>query len=191
MKRIIVPNVQVLIPIIQEEISHNQDGRYMHRLHVVLYVLKGGSCPQAASFFGDAPRTVQYWMHRLISSGLDGLKDKQRPGRQGQLSASKLEQLRGEISHSPRELGYDQNLWTGVLLSHHLKEKYAVTIDVRNCQKLFHKLGLSLQRPRRKSHEADPAKQAEFKKSSRNGEKIPRSRYAAKTKFILGVTAPS
>jgi len=163
-----VPNAQALIPEIQEEISHNQDGRYMHRLHVVLFVLKSNSCTQAAEFFGDARRTVQYWMHRLISDGLNGLKDKPIPGRQPQLSPAQLDQLREEVSQSPREFGYEQNIWTGALLSHHLAQNYAVTIDVRNCQKLFHKLGFSLQRPRRKPYEADPAKQAEFKKSTRN-----------------------
>jgi transposase len=168
MKRIIVPNAPALIPEIQEEISQNQSGRYMHRLHIVLFVLKGNDCTQAAEFFGDAARTIQYWMHRLISDGLIGLKDKPHPGRQAQLSSSQLEQLRDEVSHSPRELGYEQNIWTGTLLSYHLAQNYAVKIGVRNCQMLFHKLGLSLQRPRRKSYEADPAKQAEFKKSTRN-----------------------
>jgi len=168
MKRIVVPNAQALIPDIQEEISHNQDGRYMHRLHVVLFVLKGSDCTHAAAFFGDAPRTIQYWMNRLASGGLAQLKDKQHPGRPRKLSFSQLEQLKSEISRSPRELGYDQNIWTGILLSQHLAN-YAVTIDVRNCQKLFHKLGFSLQRPRRKPYEANPAKQEELKKSTRNG----------------------
>jgi transposase len=168
MKRIFVPNAQALIPEIQAEISHDQDGRCMHRLHVVLFVLKGSNCTQAAEFFGDAARTIQYWMHRLISNGLAGLKDKPHPGRQPQLSSSQLEQLRYEVSRSPRDIGYEQNIWTGALLSYHLSANYAVRIDVRQCQRLFHKLGFSLQRPRRKPYEADPAKQAEFKKSTRN-----------------------
>ncbi|MDD1778283.1 MAG: winged helix-turn-helix domain-containing protein [Candidatus Helarchaeota archaeon] len=190
MKRIIVPNARELIPIIQEEISHNQDGRYMHRLHVVLFVLQGNNCSKASEFFGDAKRTIQYWMHRLISDGLNGLKDKKHPGRQPQLSSTQLEQLKNELNRSPREFGYDQNIWTGILLSQHLREKYSVTIDVRNCQKLFHKLNLSLQRPQRKPYEADPAKQEVFKKSTRNGWKTRISRYGAKTKSILVVTAP-
>jgi transposase len=167
MARIMVQNAQDFIPTIQEEISHNQNGRYMHRLHVVLFVLQGNSCPKAAQFFGDAPRSIEYWLHRLISNGLNGLKDKPIPGRQSQLSPDQLDQLRGEISQSPRELGYDQNIWTGALLSHHLSANYAVKIDVRQCQRLFHQLGFSLQRPRRKPYESDPAKQAEFKKSTR------------------------
>ncbi|MBI4307221.1 MAG: winged helix-turn-helix domain-containing protein, partial [Chloroflexi bacterium] len=64
------------------------------------------------------------------------------------------------------DLGYDQNLWDGVRLSHHLEERYAVSLSVRQCQRLFHKRGFSLQRPRRQAHEADPVPQEAFKKTS-------------------------
>ena len=74
-----------------------------------------------------------------------------------------------EIRQPPRELGYDQNLWDGVLLSHHLKEHYAASLSVRQCQRLFHKLEFTLQRPRRQAREADPLQQETFKKNSANG----------------------
>jgi transposase len=56
-----------------------------------------------------------------------------------------------------------------VLLSHHLEERYAVSLSVRQCQRLFHKLGFTLQRPRRQAQEADLVQQEAFKKTSPNG----------------------
>ncbi|UCH01226.1 MAG: winged helix-turn-helix domain-containing protein [Deltaproteobacteria bacterium] len=50
-----------------------------------------------------------------------------------------------------------------------LKEKYNISLGVRQCQRLFHQLGFSLQRPRRTAFEADPFQQEEFKKTSTNG----------------------
>ena len=41
--------------------------------------------------------------------------------------------------------------------------------SVRQCQRLFHQLGFSLQRPRRQASEANPALQEAFKKTSTNG----------------------
>ncbi len=169
MKRITIPDTETFISAIQDEISRTQEGRYFHRLHVVLHVLHGASTYKTARFYGHSPRTIQYWVRRLLSHGLAGLWEKNRPGRPSQLPYFNQQKLRNEIRSSPRELGYDQSLWDGLLLSCHLKEHYAIFLGVRQCQRLFHQLGFTLQRPRRQAHEADPLKQDVFKKTSTNG----------------------
>jgi transposase len=169
MKRIIIPDAEIFIAAIQDEISRTWEGRYFHRLHVVLHVLRGDSSYEAARFYGHSPRTIQYWVHRLLSDGLAGLWDRDHPGRPSQLSQSEQKKLRNEIRRSPRELAYDQNLWDGPLLSHHLEEHYGITLSIRQCQRLFHQLGFTLQRPRREAHEADPLQQEKFKKTSTDG----------------------
>lgn len=169
MRRIAIPDAETFIAAIQDEISGTCEGRYYHRLHVVLHVLHGASAYEAARLYGDSPRSVEYWLQRLVSQGLAGLEECDRPGRPGRVSPSEKQKLRSEIRRSPRDLGYDQNLWDGVLLSHHLEERYAVSLSVRQCQRLFHQLGFTLQRPRRQAHEADPLQQEAFKKTSANG----------------------
>ena len=168
-KRITIPDVETFIAAIQDEISRTREGRYFHRLHVVLYVLHGASSYEAARIYGQSPRAVEYWVHRLLSHGLAGLWEGERPGRPSRLSPSEQQRLRNEIRRSPRELGYDQNLWDGLLLSHHLQEHYTISLSVRQCQRLFHKLGFTLQRPRRQARDADPLQQEAFKKTSANG----------------------
>ncbi len=166
MRRITIPDAETFIAAIQDEISGTCEGRYYHRLHVVLH---GASSYEAAHLYGDSPRSVEYWVHRLLSQGLAGLEEGNRPGRPGRLSPSDQQRLRTEIRRSPPELGYDQNLWDGLLLSHHLEERYAISLSVRQCQRLFHKLGVTQQRPRRQAREADPVQQEAFKKTSTNG----------------------
>ena len=168
-KRIGIPDAETFVAAIQDEISRTREGRYFHRLHVLLYVLHGASPYEAARIYGDSPRAIEYWEHDLLTKGLTGLWEGDRPGRPSRLSVSDWETLRGEIRRSPRELGYDQNLWDGLLLSHHLKERYAVSLSIRQCQRLFLKLGFTLQRPRRQAREADPLQQEAFKKTSTNG----------------------
>ena len=169
MRRIAIPDAETFIAAIQDEISRTREGRYFHRLHVVLYVLHGASSYEAARLYGDSPRAIEYWVHRLLTRGLAGLWEGDRPGRPTRLSPSDQERLRNEIRRSPRELGYDQNLWDGVLLSHHLEKHYGASLSVRQCQRLFHKLGFTLQRPRRQAREADPLQQEAFKKTSTSG----------------------
>lgn len=169
MRRIAIPDAETYIAAVEDEISGTREGRYFHRLHVVLPVLRGASCYEAARLYGDSPRSVEYWVRRLVSQGLAGLEEGERSGRPGRLSPTAEERVRKEICRSPRELGYDQNLWDGVLLSHHIEEHYGVPLGVRQSQRLFHKLGFSLQRPRRQAHEADPVQQEAFKKTSSNG----------------------
>ena len=168
-KRITIPDADTFIAAIQDEISRTTEGRYFHRLDVVLYVLQGASSYDAARLFGHSPRTIEYWVHWLISGGLAGLWEGKRPGRPSRLVPAEEQKLRNEIQRSPRELGYEQNLWDGVLLSHHLEKNYSISLGVRQCQRLFHKLGFSLQRPRRQAHEADLLKQEAFKKTSPSG----------------------
>lgn len=169
MKRIIIPDAETFIAAIQDEISRTPQGRYFHRLHVLLHVLRGASSYELAHFYGHSPRTIQYWVHRLLSSGIAGLWDGEHPGRPGQLSRLDQEKLRNEIRRSPRELGYEQNIWDGPLLSHHLRKDYGIILSVRQCQRLFHQMGFTLQRPRRQACEADCFQQQNFKKTTTDG----------------------
>ena len=169
MKRISIPDAKTFVAAIQDEISRTMEGRYFHRLDVILYVLQGASSYEAARLFGHSPRTVEYWVHRLLSGGLTGLWEGNRTGRPGRLSAADLQKLRKELRRSPRDWGYDQNLWDGVLLSHHLEKEYSTSVSVRQCQRLFHKLGFSLQRPRRRPSEANSELQDTFKKTTTSG----------------------
>lgn len=169
MRRLEIANVETFLAAVQDEISRTAESRYYHRLHVVLHVLKGASCYEAARIYDHSPRSVENWVHRLTTHGLAGLWEGERPGRPSRLSPSQQEKLRKHLLFSPRKFGYDQNIWDGPLLSHHLKKQFSVHLRVRQCQNLFHRLGFTLQRPRRQPAKADPKEQEIFKKNSSNG----------------------
>jgi transposase len=164
MKRIIIPNAGTCLTAIEDAISQTRNIRYFHRLEVVRYVLQGHSPYEAAQIFNHSPRSIHNWLHRLASQGISGLQATPQTGRPPRLSQIDRQRLQQDLGHAPQELGYDQNLWDGILLSHHLAHKYSVTLGVRRCQNLFHELGLSLQRPRQQASEANSSQQAVFKK---------------------------
>ena len=69
-----------------EEIQRSEEARCDHRLHGVLLVAQGMTCPEVARRLGDAPRTVEYWIHRYEEAGVSGLIEGQRSGRPGRLN---------------------------------------------------------------------------------------------------------
>ena len=66
---------------LQDEIRRSEESRYDHRLHGVLLVAQGMTCPEVSRLLGDAPRSVEYWVQRFESRGLAGLQEGERSGR--------------------------------------------------------------------------------------------------------------
>ncbi len=165
MKRLKIHDVETFVDAIQDEISRNPEGRYYHRLHVTLHALKTGDFYEAARIYDHSPHSIYNWVHRLTTHGLAGLQEGKRRGRPRGLSTSQEQKLCKNLLLSPRKFGYDQNIWDGPLLSYHLQKKYSVHLRVRQCQNILHRLGFTLQRPRRQAAEADPEEQERFKKN--------------------------
>jgi transposase len=57
---------------LQQEIKRSEESRYDHRLHGVLLVAQGLTCPEVARLLGDAPRSVENWVHHFDQQGLAG-----------------------------------------------------------------------------------------------------------------------
>jgi len=126
---------------------------------------------EVAELFGHSPRTVQYWIHCFEESGFAGMEETPRPGRPSRIEEAVLEEISQQLRRDPRELGYTQNLWDGKLLSHHLKEKFGISLGVRQCQRLFRQLGFRRRKPRPLIAKSDPEAQRRYKKTPPSGSK--------------------
>ena len=65
----------------------------------------------------------------------------------------------------PSQHGLEGNLWDGKMLSHFIKKQFNTELGVRQCQRLFRRLGFRLRKPRPLIAKADPEKQQDFKKN--------------------------
>lgn len=151
---------------LQDEIRRSEQARYDHRLHGVLLVAQGLTCPQVATLLGDAPRTVQYWVRRFEQDGLSGLADELRPGRPSLLSERQVDEIDQVLRQTPRAHGLGENLWDGKTLSAFIEKQYRVRLGIRQCQRLFRQLGFRLRKPRPAIAHADPLLQKRHKKNS-------------------------
>jgi len=156
MRKLSVKDAASAVREIQQEIYRSEDARYDHRLHGVLLVAKGHDCYEVAEILGHSPTTIENWVNTYNSRGMEGLHDDGRPGRPSRISDAVREQIDQDLRKNPRDLGYPQNLWDGKLLSYHLKEKYQITLGIRQAQRLFHQPGFRQRKPRPVISRSDP-----------------------------------
>ncbi|MGA3325874.1 MAG: helix-turn-helix domain-containing protein [Terriglobia bacterium] len=150
---------------LQDEIRRSEESRYDHRLHGVLLVAQGATCPEVSRLLGDSPRTVENWVRRFEAQGLAGLTEGQRSGRPRRLSEAQLRELDGALRQTPRDLGLTGTLWDGKTLSAWIEQRFQVQLRVRQCQRLFRQRGFRLRKPRPLIAHADLEQQKTHKKT--------------------------
>jgi transposase len=167
MQALTITDSATIILGLQDEIRRSEESRYDHRLHGVLLVAQGMTCPQVAELLGDAPRSVEYWVRRFEQSGFAGLREGERSGRPRRLDEKQLQEINKALRRTPRELGLGVNLWDGKTLAAWIAKRYGIELGVRQCQRLFRQLGFRLRKPRPAVAQADAARQKAHKKNSR------------------------
>jgi transposase len=171
MKALTISDTENMIMGIQDEIRRNDASRYDHRLHGVLLVAQGLTCPHVGELLGDSARTVVNWVQRFESRGLAGLSDGERPGRPRRLDESQVARVEAALRCRPSQFGLPTEMWDGPTLSEFLRCELGVILKVRQCQRLFRQLGFRLRKPRPQVASGDPQLQATHKKTSRPGAK--------------------
>jgi transposase len=169
MRRLQIEDEEIMRIAIQQEIRRSEESRYDHRLHGVLLVSQGLDCCTVGDYLGEHPVTVERWVNGFNRSGFAALREGERSGRPTRLSEADWAAVGRDLRKLPRKLGYGQNLWDGKLLAHHLSVRYDVQLGVRQCQRMFRRLGFRRRKPRPLIAKGDPAAQAAYKKTPATG----------------------
>jgi transposase len=174
MKALTVSDKENMMMALQDEIRRNDASRYDHRLHGVLLVAQGMTCPQVAALLGDSPRSVVNWWQRFEAHGFAGLSEGERPGRPSRLNEEQLARVETALRANPNQFGLPTQMWDGPALSAFLRRDLGVTLKVRQCQRLFRQLGFRLRKPRPQVAQADPDLQRTHKKTPSPGSRSRR-----------------
>jgi transposase len=170
MKALRISDAESMIPALHDEIRRCDKSRYDHRLHGVLLVAQGLSCPQVAAMLGDAPRTVENWVRRFEDDGFAGLAEGDRSGRPRRLDEKQMAVIGSALRKSPKQAGVgDEGVWDGKTLSSFVMKRFGVDLQVRQCQRLFRQLGFRRRKPRPLLAHADPEAQRAYKKTAKAG----------------------
>lgn len=155
MKPLTIADSPTIVLGLQDEIRRSEESRYDHRLHGVLLVAQGMTCPWVAELLGDAPRSVEYWVRRFEKDG-QRLIGGERSGRPRRLTQQQLRTVERILRRSPHEAGMSGNIWDGKTLSVWIQQKFGAILGVHQCQQLFRQLGFRLRKPRPALAHADP-----------------------------------
>lgn len=170
MKPLTISDRDDMILALQDEIRRSEQSRYDHRLHGVLLIAQGMTCPQVGRMLGDASRTVEYWVRRFEAKGFAGLAEGARAGRPRRLNDSQTARVENALRLSPAEAGLSEaGQWDGKALAAYLQQEFGVNLHVRQCQRLFRQLGFRLRKPHPVIAHADPDEQAAYKKTPQTG----------------------
>ena len=131
------------------------DADQARRILAIALVLEGGSRDAAARAAGAQRQTLRDWVIRYNAKGLDGLKDRPKPGRTPRLSGDHLKALDRLVDQGP-DIAADKAV---------AQERFGVTLSERSIgrilgQRRFVRLSVRPQHP-----DAYEAAQEAFKKT--------------------------
>ena len=147
-------------------IYEKNEHKYAFRVTMVLLMLSGSMTPSKLSELTGVPlRTLSTWVKKANEKGFESLKAKKQTGRPNKLSENELADIKDAIQKSPEEAGY--RVWDGPSLSDYILKKFNVEMGVRQCQRLFRKLGFSLIRAQAfpSAGEQNEEERTDFKKN--------------------------
>jgi transposase len=121
----------------------------------MLGVLEGTSLLQMAQNLDVTQSAVTKWLAAYVERGFDGLTPCKPPGSQARLSPEQLEEVGRRIEAGPQASGFSSGVWTARMVAELIRDCFAVQYSWKYVPELLHKLGFSVQRPRKKLSRAD------------------------------------
>ena len=144
-----------------------RDGRVSARLLARANALDGMSREEAARAAGMDRQTLRDWVHRYNAEGVEGLRDRPRPGRPCGLDEGQQAALKAMVLRGP-DLGRDGCVaWRARDLRELAERRFGGRYSESGVRRLLEDLDLSWQKARPVHPEADPKAQERFKKSCR------------------------
>jgi transposase len=109
---------------------------------------------QVAEACGVKQPSVSRWVKAEREEGEDGLKSKPVPGR-SRLDDAQKEELKKLVTKSPKEFGFEAELWTSPMVAILIKDQFGVSYHEGNVRKILRSLGLSSQKPIKRATQRD------------------------------------
>jgi transposase len=102
--------------------------RFRIRVQMVLLSIQGKTIQEIAAVVHESRETVRRWLHRFLEEGINGLTERDHPGRPAIITEEIECYLLGCIEQQPRAFGRDRATWTTALLAEEVKTRYGVQV---------------------------------------------------------------
>jgi len=143
-------------------LARHESGRVCQRVLMIANMLEGLEHEEAARLAGLSRSAAYEWHNRYEEEGIEGLRDRRRPGRLPRVDAVIAARLK-ERMVGGAELQRDGVVaFRGVDVRRILKEEFNVDCSLSSTYRLLHRTKLSWLVPRPRHPQADATAQAEF-----------------------------
>jgi transposase len=169
MKSLQILSSDKILSQLQSSFKQANDANFIHKVHSILLKLENPtqSCENLAKLLGHSTPTINNWLNKLNQSGdIESLRALPISGRKPRLNAAQLASIKLVLQKSPEQSGISATIWDGKSLSFYIEQTYQIVLGVRQCQRLFSKLGFSLRRARPVVAKGDLVAKEVFKKTS-------------------------
>jgi transposase len=133
----------------------DNDLRTWKRARAVLAYVEGRLTIDIGPELQVDPSTVSRWVAAYAMRGLPALSPGKSTGAPPKLSQEQLQQLGELVEGGPGAAGFDCGVWTGRLVGELIRRRFGVEYHWKYVPDLLHKLGFSVQRPRKRLSRAD------------------------------------
>lgn len=142
-----------------ERVAKERHAKQRDRCRIVLLALRGNTAVQIADKVGCSRRTAQQWVYRYRDEGLEGLRERQRPGQPKKLATASEGPFRKRLESGPTT---DDGVCTlrGRDIQRILAEEFGAQYSLQGVYDLLHRLGFSCLKPRPQHRKNDPAAMA-------------------------------
>jgi transposase len=143
-------------------LARRESGRVCQRVLMIANMLEGMEHEEAARLAGLSRSVAYEWHNRYEEDGIEGLRDRPRPGRQPRVDAVTSARFKERIV-AGAELERDGVVaFRAVDAQRILKEEFEIDCSLSSTYRLLHRTKLSWLAPRPRHPRADAAAQAEF-----------------------------
>lgn len=138
--------------------------RLRQRILAIRLIVLGKTVSQAAQMIALKQRQLRNWVHRFNREGLEGLRDRPRPGQPKHLPADKEQAFRERVRQAARA-GGKGILLRGKDIRGILQQEFGARYSLAGTYFVLHRLGFSCLSPRPMHPKKDPGAQEDFKKT--------------------------
>lgn len=146
--------------------KQRRDLNTWRRAKAVLGYLSGERVVDLSETLDVTRGSVNRWLQVFDAEGTDGLKPRIAPGARCRLSTADLCDLTTIIESGPQSAGYLSGVWTGPMIGDLIRRRYGIKYHNHHIPRLLHRLGFSVQRPRKRLSRADIARQEYWLKTT-------------------------
>ena len=141
-----------------------RDGRVSARLLALANALDGLPREEAARLAGMTGQTLGDWVHRYNAEGVEGLRDRPRPGRPCALDEGRQAALKALVLKGPKLERDGCVAWRARDLCALVERRFGIRYGESGMLRLLKGLDLSWQKARPVHPEADPRARERFNK---------------------------